>query len=244
MANLATVSPFSISNKLRWEIDGCLELYRPIVRAGAAQVIPILYRLYHDDDNQPLASFALPIFATHYSISASCRHRLNQLLTKIIDSAAPEFDSLQEKINAKNPFEGNSEPDIPTLSSKKSARNILHFQHSDDNFDRNEIRLILENFVHPKDLSRDEWCAVGMIFKRYGFSLNDFDEWSRDDSRYDAKDCKAQWDSFKTNDELKDEGYKIGTLINLAKKFGYKPKNIHGRDMPDTDFNGEQYISA
>ena len=36
---------------------------------------------------------------------------LNQLLTKIIDSAAPEFDSLQEKINAKNPFEGYSEPE-------------------------------------------------------------------------------------------------------------------------------------
>ena len=166
---------------------------------------------------------------------------LNQLLTKIINSAAPEFDSLQEKINAKNPFEGYSEPDIPVLSSKKSARQNLHFQHSDDNFDRNEIRLILENFVHAKDLSRDEWCSVGMILKRYAFELADFDAWSRDDSRYDANDCKTQWDSFKTNDELKGEGYKIGTLIDLAKKFGYKPKNIHKRD---TDFNGEKYISG
>ena len=164
---------------------------------------------------------------------------LNQILTKIIDSASPEFDSLLEKINAKNPFEGNSEPDFPALYSKKSARRILPFNYSDDNFDRNEIRFILENFVHPKDLSRDEWCAVGMILKRYGFDFNDFDEWSRDDSRYDANDCKAQWDSFKTADELKGEGYKIGTLIDLAKKFGYKPKNIYGRN---TDFNGEQYI--
>lgn len=172
---------------------------------------------------------------------------LNQILSKIIDSAAPEFDSLQEKINAKNPFEGYSEPDIPALSSKKSARQNLHFQPSDDNFDRNEIRLILENFVHAKDLSRDEWCSVGMILKRYGFEFADFDAWSRDDSRYDANDCKTQWDSFKTADELGNDGYTIATLIDLAKKFGYKPKNIYRRDTSDTldtDFNGEQCISG
>ena len=170
---------------------------------------------------------------------------LNQLLTKIIDSAALEFDSLQEKINAKNPFEGNSEPNIPALSSKKSARQNLHFQHSDDNFDRIEIRLILENFVHAKDLSRDEWCTVGMILKRYGFEIGDFDDWSKDDSRYETKDCKTQWDSFKTADKLGNKGYTIAILIDLAKKFGYKPKNIYRRDIPDTldtDFNGEQYI--
>lgn len=173
---------------------------------------------------------------------------LNQILSKIIDSAAPEFDSLLEKINAKNPFEGNSELDIPTLSSKKSARRIIPFNYSDDNFDRNEIRFILENFVHPKDLSRDEWCAVGMILKRYGFEFADFDAWSNDcDSRYSADSCRQQWASMKTNDELKDKGYKIGTLINLAKKYGYQPKNIHGRDTSDTlntDFNGEKYISG
>ena len=37
------------------------------------------YRLYHDDDNQTLTSFALPIFSTHYSISASCRHCLEEV---------------------------------------------------------------------------------------------------------------------------------------------------------------------
>ena len=172
---------------------------------------------------------------------------LNQLLIKIIDSASTEFDSLLEKINAKNPFEGNSEPDIPTLSSKKSARQNLHFQLSDDDFDRNEISFILENFVHAKDLSRDEWCSVGMILKRYDLEFADFDAWSHDDSRYDAKDCKVQWDSFKTAKELGNDGYTIATLIDLAKKYGYQPKNIYRRDTSntlDTNFNGEKYISG
>ena len=80
-ANPAMVSPFSISNTPRWEINGCLELSRPIVRALraiAAQVIPIRYHLCHDDDNLPLASFALTIFSAHYSISISCRHCLKR----------------------------------------------------------------------------------------------------------------------------------------------------------------------
>ena len=167
---------------------------------------------------------------------------LNQLLVKIIDYSSSDFNALTVKINQPNPFADGSDPDIPTLSSKKSSWQFSIIRPSDD---RNEIRLILENFVHTKNLSRDEWCAVGMILKRYGFDFNDFDEWSRDDSRYDPNDCKTQWNSFKTADELGNEGYTIATLFDLAKKFGYKPKNIYRRDTPNTfntDFNGEQYI--
>ena len=58
---------------------------------------------------------------------------------------------------------------------RESARRIFHFKYSDDNFDRNEIQHILENCVHAKDLSRDEWRSVGMILKRYGFEFAGFD---------------------------------------------------------------------
>ncbi|MBQ6296744.1 MAG: PriCT-2 domain-containing protein [Selenomonadaceae bacterium] len=167
---------------------------------------------------------------------------LNQLLVKIIDSSSYDFNTLTGKINQPNPFADGSDPDIPVSPTRKSARQFSTIKPSDD---RDEIRLILENFVHAKNLSRDEWCSVGMILKRYGFEFADFDAWSRDDARYNANDCKTQWDSFKTADELGNDGYTIATLIDLAKKFGYKPKNIYRRDTSDTldtDFNGEQYI--
>ena len=169
---------------------------------------------------------------------------LNQLLVKIIESSASDFNALAVKINQPNPFADGSDPDIPVSLTRKSARQFNTIRSSDDS---NEIRFILENFVHAKDLSRDEWCSVGMILKRYNFEFADFDEWSRDDSRYDANDCKTQWDSFKTADELGNDGYTIATLIDLAKKYGYKPKNIYRRytsETLDTDFNGEKYMSG
>lgn len=146
---------------------------------------------------------------------------LNSLLNKIIEFSNSEFDTLLAKINQSNPFDG-SEPDIPAPIPKPKP---VNFTASDNNDDHNEIRRILTDFVHAQNLSRDEWFQVGCIMKRYGFELSDFDAWSRDDSRYDANDCKAQWDSFKIEGELGDHGYKLGTLIELAKKFGYEPRH-------------------
>ena len=149
---------------------------------------------------------------------------LNRLLIKIIDSASFEFDALADKINQPNPFAEGSDPDIPIPPTRKSARQVGTISPSDGDVDRDEIRLILNNFVNAQDLSRDEWCAVGMILKRYDFELADFDTWSRDDPRYNANDCASQWNSFKTADQLGDSGYTIATLIALAKKFGYEPQ--------------------
>ena len=145
---------------------------------------------------------------------------LNSLLNKIIEFSNSEFDTLLAKINQPNPFDG-SEPDIPVPIPKPKP---VNFTASDNNDDRNQISRILTDFVHAKNLSRDEWFQVGCIMKRYGFELADFDAWSRDDSRYDANDCVSQWNSFKTDCELGDHGYKLGTLIELAKKFGYEPR--------------------
>ena len=139
---------------------------------------------------------------------------LNGLIQKmIIDDAQAELDTVADEIK-----QGKYDvPDKPH-NAEFSAGN------SDVNSD--EIKLMLKDFVHAKDLTRDEWWAVGAILFRYGFTVDDFKKWSSiDDPRYDADRCDAEWDSYASQvPELKDdEGYKIGTLIQLAKQNGYEP---------------------
>ena len=61
-----------------------------------------------------------------------------------------------------------------------------------------------------------------MILRRYDFSLEDFQAWSKDYPRYLAESCAIQLKSFKYTKELQGKGYTVATLINIAKKFGYK----------------------
>ena len=136
---------------------------------------------------------------------------LFRILHKISDDAESAFVALQERITEQNPFAEGSDPDITALPSKKPEHNT--------------IRIILNDFVFAKNLTRDEWCSVGMILKRYGFDLEDFKQWSKDDPRYSADVCASQWNSFKSAKELRGEGYTIATLIKIAKKFGYKPRH-------------------
>ena len=101
--------------------------------------------------------------------------------------------------------------------------------------DVDEIKVMLKNFVHAKDLTRDEWWAVGAIMFRYGFTVDDFKKWSdQDDPRYSAEGCEAEWDGYWSaedfqNDDDKGTGYTIATLIQLAKQNGYVPprRNPH-----------------
>lgn len=92
-----------------------------------------------------------------------------------------------------------------------------------------EILKILE-LMPAEKLVRNDWATVGMILKYEGLSFEIFDSWSAKDksvdahgkTRYNQKDCKYQWDSFKTAEEISN-GATMGTLVFMAKKFGYKP---------------------
>ena len=148
---------------------------------------------------------------------------LKDLLEKIIADAYKDFKTLEEKAAQWKQFveENNArpEPQLSLPTSKKSSTT----RPTDEDIDTNEIKLILEKYVHAKKLERDEWAIVGMILYRYGFTLDDFKEWSnKGDSRYDAKTCADQWHSFKTAGELHGKGYTIATLIHIAKQFGYE----------------------
>ena len=44
--------------------------------------------------------------------------------------------------------------------------------------------LELLEYIHPADLSYQEWVNVGMALKQEGYTAADWDAWSRNDSRY------------------------------------------------------------
>lgn len=150
---------------------------------------------------------------------------LCSLMKRVIESAEPELDSAAKKIEEEEVSAGNEFANPPlnirdaAQTQKTAAKN-----YDDDPDDARRIIADALKFIHASKLSRDEWFAVGCVLKRYGFTLADFDAWSNDgDRRYSVDDCRQQWDSMKSADELKkDEGYKIGTLIKLAQANGFK----------------------
>ena len=170
---------------------------------------------------------------------------LKNLLEKIIADAYKDFKTLEEKAAQWKQFvEANNarpEPQLSLPTSKNASKTAqeasqgVDYDTSNRNIDHDEIKLILKDFVHAKKLERDEWAIVGMILYRYGFTLDDFKEWSnKGDSRYDAKTCADQWHSFKTAGELHGKGYTIATLIHIAKQFGYETTKRLA-DLPDDE---------
>ena len=77
---------------------------------------------------------------------------------------------------------------------------------------------LLEILTHlsPSDLSYDEWTQVGMALKHEGYTAEDWDEWSRADSRYHAGECAKKWRTFKGSDSP----VTAGTIVQMAKDRG------------------------
>ena len=180
---------------------------------------------------------------------------LKSLMEKIIADSDKEFKALEEQADTWNQLvkENNAQytPELSPTSKNapQTAQNALQrvdYDISNRNIDRDEIKRILSDFVHAKKLDRNDWRNVGMILKRYGFTLEDFQAWSKDDSRYSAQTCATQWKSFKSAEELQDKGYTIATLIQLAKQFGYKPpkqsKPPAQTQNNNADFNGNDFM--
>lgn len=148
---------------------------------------------------------------------------LETLIEKILADATTDFEKAQQEIDSQNLFSAANMP-ANDVSDKPAPKKKYA---SNPKSDVEEIKLILKDYVHASSLGRDEWWSVGAIMFRYGFTVDDFKAWSNDgDPRYNADRCQTEWDSYASEiPHLKDdEGYKLGTLINLAKKYGYKPK--------------------
>lgn len=91
---------------------------------------------------------------------------------------------------------------------------------------------ILEH-IPPSDLSYDEWTQVGMALKHEGFTAQDWDDWSRADSRYHPGECEKKWRSFKGNSEP----VTAGTIVQMAKERGLTFFS-HSDDNTLLDFEG------
>lgn len=96
-----------------------------------------------------------------------------------------------------------------------------------------DIKEILKH-IPPADLTYDEWLSVGMALKHEGFTAADWDEWSRNDSRYKSGECAAKWEGL----DQADPPVTAGTIVQLAKERGF----LFGRTFTAYDWDSE--ISA
>ena len=85
----------------------------------------------------------------------------------------------------------------------------------------NDIKQIL-SYINCSNCSYQEWTNVGMILKKEGYSCNDWEDWSRTDSRYHPGECERKWRTFNGASFGNDVG--IGTLVHWAKQNGYDPR--------------------
>lgn len=85
--------------------------------------------------------------------------------------------------------------------------------------------LSLLPYIHPSDLSYQEWVNVGMALKEAGHDVSAWDDWSRtDSSRYHPGECEKKWRTF-NGAALPITG---GTLVQMAKDRGWRPSYDSG----------------
>ena len=61
---------------------------------------------------------------------------------------------------------------------------------------RTDLQEIIE-YIHPADLTYQEWVNVGMALKHEGYPVDVWDRWSqRDAGRYHAHECEKKWRGF------------------------------------------------
>lgn len=79
----------------------------------------------------------------------------------------------------------------------------------------------LLNYIDPSLLSYEEWLQVGMGLKEDGYLANDWEQWSKRDSRrYHEGECQKKWNSF---NGAVSSNITAGTIVQMAKTFGWNP---------------------
>ncbi|MBP1806917.1 bifunctional DNA primase/polymerase [Rubellimicrobium aerolatum] len=91
------------------------------------------------------------------------------------------------------------------------------FSSDQERWSEVEVRRMLD--VLDPSLPREDWIRVGMALHAGDYPFDLFDEWSAGcPEKYDARDCAAQWRSFKAGPVT------MGTLCALAKQGGWSPE--------------------
>lgn len=86
----------------------------------------------------------------------------------------------------------------------------------------------LLEFIPPASLDYSEWVSVGMALKHEGYGFETWDLWSQADSRYNAREMEAKWNSLGHNG-----GTPVtGAFITMkAKEGGWQPIQYRGDGM-------------
>ncbi|MGP1505155.1 MAG: AAA family ATPase [Eggerthia catenaformis] len=94
--------------------------------------------------------------------------------------------------------------------------------------------LELLEYIEPSSLSYQEWVNVGFALKHEGYSISDWENWSRNDSRFKEGECAKKWATFNEESGSVVTG---GTIFELAKENGWHPqsssKNSYELDWDD-----------
>ncbi|MDT1950079.1 AAA family ATPase [Carnobacterium divergens] len=89
----------------------------------------------------------------------------------------------------------------------------------------NKLDLIaLLDYINPSMLDYTEWVNVGMALKEEGYTAADWDEWSRNDNRYQQGECFKKWTTFQGSGGSPVTG---ATITQLAKENGWTPKRYN-----------------
>jgi len=86
-------------------------------------------------------------------------------------------------------------------------------------------------YIDPALLDYQEWVNVGMALKHEGCTASDWDNWSKNDSRYHAGECFRKWDSFNGS------GTPVtgGTIVQMAMGYGWQPQRDQGHELDWND---------
>ncbi len=85
-------------------------------------------------------------------------------------------------------------------------------------------------YINPSELDYQEWVQVGMALKHEGYTASDWDQWSRNDSRYHQGECEKKWNSFRGSSVP----VTAGTIVQMAMEHGWRPSyEDHELDWDD-----------
>ena len=81
------------------------------------------------------------------------------------------------------------------------------------------------NYLKPAEMDYDSWLRVGMALRNEGYPLSVWDEWSKNDSRYQAGVCEKKWKSFENGPACRVTG---GSIVQMAKEAGWERRSEDG----------------
>lgn len=101
--------------------------------------------------------------------------------------------------------------------------------------ERNHLELL--SYIDPCLLTYQEWINIGMALKQEGYSVTDWDSWSRQDSsRYHQGECQKKWSGFSGSHSP----VTGGTIFQMACEHGWTPEHT-SRELDWNDEIGKDY---